>query len=433
MRHGLKEIARRFGTLAALSGLVAGLLVASAPAALSDHGGTAENPLNVVKNCDEAAGSGATFVCVITVTNTRPGTEAAPTPIGSVLFEDEPEPDNVVRIVDFTQGDPDTECGITDADSSSDSPDLTCTIQALDREDPSETITLTFQARSDACGTERTRDVTNTAFATRNNVENDPVSDEDSEVITITCEADLDLAKECENVTADRGTSPEGRVRVAPRDRIRCTLTVFNIGPGAALNVVLTDNIPEIAEIDPASVQSDPSAEDGGFACVVQEDPDEELRCEDPEMLNGEVNTVTYEAIVGTEGVGPGRSFNNQANVTSDTFDPDDTNNDDQANFETLPCDRNLDARRANRGVSITGTRGDDVICGSRFGDAINALAGNDIVYGFAGNDAINGSRGNDILSGGSGNDAIRGHTGFDRIDGGTGRDACSGESKVRC
>ncbi|HVE90876.1 MAG TPA: hypothetical protein VNE62_01045 [Actinomycetota bacterium] len=449
MLHALQAGCRRLGTVAALGALVAGLLVVSAPAAMSDHGGSLEEPLNVVKACPDAVNAGEEFDCTITITNTSPFGGEFPAPITDITVEDETEPNNTVRVIGAAGQSPGTTCQATDGNSESDVPDVTCQIEQLDEQDQ-EVITITFQARPDACGEAQTTDVTNTASA-NGTYFTGPVEDEDSEVITITCEADLVLDKECQNATADRGTGPEGRIRVAPGDRIRCTLTVFNEGPSAAFDVVLTDNIPEIAEIDPASVQSDPSAEDGGFACVVQENPDEELRCEDPEMLNGETNTVTYEAVVGSEGVGPGRRFNNQANVDSGTFDPDDTNNDDLENFETPPCDRNLDARGASRGVSITGTRGNDVICGSRFGDSINALAGNDIVFGFGGNDAINGNYGNDAIFGGTGNDAIRGYygndnifgesgndalrgdAGTDRIDGGLGRDACSGESKVRC
>ncbi|HVE92488.1 MAG TPA: hypothetical protein VNE62_09360 [Actinomycetota bacterium] len=441
MRHVLNEIARRVGTLAALSGLVAGLLVASSPPALSDHGGTAANPLNVEKDCgdpdDEGFGSGTYFGCAITLTNTQRGTDQAETPINNVTLTDEMEPNNAVRVFDVIPFRPDTTCTITDRESATDTPDVTCQIPALGvgPGDFVETISIIFQARPDACGGERTRDVTNTATASGTHTVSGPTTDDDSEVITIVCEADLELEKDCENVTSNRGTGPDGRIRVAPGDRIRCTLNLYNNGPGAALNVVLTDNLPETARIDPSSVrtESQSESENEAFACAVQEDPEGELRCEDPEMLYQEFHSVTYEAVVGTEGVGPGRRFNNQAAVTSDTFDPDDTDNDDQENFETPPCDGNLDARGAARGVSITGTRRTDVICGSRFGDSINALGGNDIVYGFGGNDAINGGHGNDVISGGSGNDAIRGHTGFDRIDGGTGRDACSGESKVRC
>ncbi|HVE92491.1 MAG TPA: hypothetical protein VNE62_09375 [Actinomycetota bacterium] len=455
MRHVLQDCCRRLGVFAALSGLVAGLVLVTAPNALAGHGGSDTDPMNVEKVCPNDVNAGDQYNCTIEVTNTRPGTAGAPNQLTDIVLTDEHEPDNMVRVIQVSDDDGDnTRCAVEDPESASDTTDVTCGIATLGGSNPSTVITILFEAKPEACGDEESAAVNNTASATGTytpfGVAARQETDTDNELIAITCAADLVLDKECENATADRGTGPEGRIRVAPGDRIRCTLTVTHREGGVAQNVVLTDNIPEIAEIDPASVESEPPSE-GGFTCVVQDDPEEELRCTDPEMREGDVTTVTYEAVVGAEGVGPGRRFNNQANVTSDTRELDENDNSDRENFETPPCDRNLDARFARRGVSITGTRGNDVICGSRFGDSINALAGNDIVYGFGGNDAINGNYGNDIIFGGSGNDAIRGYfgndnifgesgndalagnAGFDRIDGGTGRDACSGESKVRC
>ncbi len=70
----------------------------------------------------------------------------------------------------------------------------------------------------------------------------------------------------------------------------------------------------------------------------------------------------------------------------------------------------------------IGGTADDDVICGNRLGNKINAGAGNDTVYGGAGDDLIEGGDGNDILYAESGNsDELQGGAGDDTLYGGDG------------
>ena len=99
----------------------------------------------------------------------------------------------------------------------------------------------------------------------------------------------------------------------------------------------------------------------------------------------------------------------------------------------------------------ITGTAGDDVICGSDDPDVISALGGNDIVFGRGGDDIIAGGDGNDLIvadvgddlvaggdgddriHAGNGDDLVAGGDGDDRINGGHGRDRCGGEDLKRC
>jgi dipeptidyl aminopeptidase/acylaminoacyl peptidase len=108
----------------------------------------------------------------------------------------------------------------------------------------------------------------------------------------------------------------------------------------------------------------------------------------------------------------------------------------------------------------ITGTEGNDVICGSSGRDFIAALggddviypgggdddvaagSGNDIVFGDHGNDRISGARGNDTLFGdqgsdqisaGAGNDIASGSEANDQVVGGDGADECYGEARELC
>lgn len=93
---------------------------------------------------------------------------------------------------------------------------------------------------------------------------------------------------------------------------------------------------------------------------------------------------------------------------------------------------------------TITGTSGDDVLCGSAGNDVINGRggddlilagaghdtvdggAGDDVVYGTGGEDTIDGGDGRDALHGQEDNDAIRGGAGRDDLDAGTGNDVLS-------
>lgn len=89
----------------------------------------------------------------------------------------------------------------------------------------------------------------------------------------------------------------------------------------------------------------------------------------------------------------------------------------------------------------IEGTRGDDVILGSRRRDRIRAGPGDDVVCAGGGEDLVQGAAGadrvstgrgdddlqggpgDDALAGGAGRDQLQGHAGDDRLDGSTGRD----------
>lgn len=53
----------------------------------------------------------------------------------------------------------------------------------------------------------------------------------------------------------------------------------------------------------------------------------------------------------------------------------------------------------------ITGTAGDDVICGGPNNDTIDGLGGSDVILGGAGNDTLVGASGRDTLNGGPGTD----------------------------
>jgi TolB protein len=87
----------------------------------------------------------------------------------------------------------------------------------------------------------------------------------------------------------------------------------------------------------------------------------------------------------------------------------------------------------AQRGCTITGTAGNDILRGTTGDDVICGLAGDDVISGDGGDDRIVGGAGADVISGGTGADVLLGGRGNDLlnardraadvVDGGAGRD----------
>lgn len=75
------------------------------------------------------------------------------------------------------------------------------------------------------------------------------------------------------------------------------------------------------------------------------------------------------------------------------------------------------------REATIIGTRGDDVLTGTRDGDAIAGLGGDDVIRGLDGNDALCGGDGDDVIEGAAGLDAVILGRGADSGTGGPGFD----------
>jgi len=84
---------------------------------------------------------------------------------------------------------------------------------------------------------------------------------------------------------------------------------------------------------------------------------------------------------------------------------------------------------QGDRGSSVSGLAGNDVICGSSGNDTLSGGAGNDKILGQNGNDSLNGGVGNDRLVGGTGNDALNGAAGVNTLQGGRGIDTLNAAS----
>jgi hypothetical protein len=92
-----------------------------------------------------------------------------------------------------------------------------------------------------------------------------------------------------------------------------------------------------------------------------------------------------------------------------------------------FPKCRGKTATRAAIGRRTRGTKGPDVIVGSKRAERIKGGPGRDRICGRGGKDKIAGGRGADRLIGGPAEDLITGGRGRDRLDGGKARDRLRG------
>ncbi|WP_306395562.1 DUF4214 domain-containing protein [Telluria beijingensis] len=74
------------------------------------------------------------------------------------------------------------------------------------------------------------------------------------------------------------------------------------------------------------------------------------------------------------------------------------------------------DPRGSSKGMTLTGTAGNDRLVGGDLDDILIGLGGNDTLRGGAGDDVLEGGDGDDLLEGGDGNDILRGGRGHDEL-----------------
>lgn len=85
-------------------------------------------------------------------------------------------------------------------------------------------------------------------------------------------------------------------------------------------------------------------------------------------------------------------------------------------------------------GDSLEGGNGQDVVVGGEDNDSLRGDNGQDLLLGEGGSDSLRGGHGNDVLVGGEGSDSLRGEQGSDDLDGGAGEDAADGgQGRDRC
>jgi uncharacterized repeat protein (TIGR01451 family) len=182
---------------------------------------------------------------------------------------------------------------------------------------------------------------------------------------------------------------------------ITYTVSVENLGPDTANDVVVTDELPPQLSLQSATA-------DVGV-CV----GDPTIVCSLGALDDGETAQVTIVGKAEERG-----SVENTASVVSSADDPDRTNDARSATSRV--------ARAANA-CTITGTDGDDRLRGTSAGDVICGLGGDDTLVGLGGNDDLIGAAGADRLRGGGARDRLNGGRGRDRLVGGAGRDTLVG------
>lgn len=79
-----------------------------------------------------------------------------------------------------------------------------------------------------------------------------------------------------------------------------------------------------------------------------------------------------------------------------------------------------------NRDNIITGTAGNDILCGGGGDDILKGIYGADLLIGGAGDDLLKGGTGNDAAIGQGGDDLLQGAAGFDSLQGWDGADVCA-------
>jgi uncharacterized repeat protein (TIGR01451 family) len=210
------------------------------------------------------------------------------------------------------------------------------------------------------------------------------------------------------------------------------TVEVRNAGPDPAENVTLTDDLAGGLELLTAAATAGTCERRGG-----------RVVCELRTIARGGSETATIQVRVKKRK----GTIENSASVSSDTADPDATNDSDTEETTIgagTTCGRKTATVVGTPGNDdLAGTEGSDVIVADTGDDRVSAAGGKDVICGGDGNDVLNGGSGNDTAKGGSGNDrltgksgsdALKGNRGRDRLRGGAGNDLLAGgKSRDRC
>jgi uncharacterized repeat protein (TIGR01451 family) len=221
------------------------------------------------------------------------------------------------------------------------------------------------------------------------------------------------------------------------------TIQAQNLGPDAATNVTITDQLPKGVSFVSATTTAGRCAHKGRkITCGLG-------TLNAPTIDYGGPPTVTIAVIPRKVGL-----ITNSASVRATQKDPVAANSKATATTTVIgppaSCRGNV--------ATITGTAGADTLIGTAGPDVIAALGGNDTIGSLGGRDLVCAGRGNDyvgagtaadrvlggagqdrligrggpdLLKGNAGNDLLKGGRGADRLRGGSGFDRCRGRTRV--
>ena len=191
------------------------------------------------------------------------------------------------------------------------------------------------------------------------------------------------------------------------------TIEVQNLGPSAATNVVVTDNLP--STVDFVSASNGCSRKGRRVTCNVGG-----LAASG----GGAKQSLTITVRPNKAG-----TISNTAEVKSAETDPQASNSSDTENTVVNAKPPPPPGPLTCRGVAATvkGTPGSDDLVGTGGPDVVAALGGNDEIATFAGNDLVCAGRGNDSVGAGSAADRVFGGDGADLLLGRGGADLLRG------
>jgi uncharacterized repeat protein (TIGR01451 family) len=190
-------------------------------------------------------------------------------------------------------------------------------------------------------------------------------------------------------------------------------IAVSNAGPDAASSVSLTDATP--AGTTFASLAFPAVGTAGTVACT------------NPSLAAATGGSFSL-AVRVDAGTAVGTTITNSATVASTTPDPDATDNAATTTSTVGAALELCTIEGTNKADALTGTSGDDVICGGNGNDTIDGAGGNDVVVGGNGKDTVTGGDGNDVVQGRNGKDSVTGGLGLDVLSGGNGKDSLNAQ-----
>jgi uncharacterized repeat protein (TIGR01451 family) len=225
------------------------------------------------------------------------------------------------------------------------------------------------------------------------------------------------------DLSVEQSDSPDP---VSEDAELTYTISVRNLGPDAATDAELTDELSSQVSFVSATSSQGNCAHNG-----------KTVRCALGDLAVDAVNpaaTVTVKVIPKKPG-----TISNLALVA---VGPSDSDPEGANNRVTEPTaviaasEPGTGVTCGGREATIVGTGAAETLLGTAQRDVIQARGGNDMIRGLevgdvvcagGGDDTVRGGGGNDRLRGGAGRDLVKGGGGADALDGGTGRDRCRG------
>lgn len=202
-------------------------------------------------------------------------------------------------------------------------------------------------------------------------------------------------------------------------------ITVSNVGPDAAQNVVVTEKLPAGTEyISATSTQGTCDVKGNALTCSLGN-----LAADPNSPYTAGSVTITLKV----KAPAKAGTISNTAEVTSDTGDPNPANNTVTATTKVVGGGgggQGGNPSCAGVKATIVGTSGADVLKGTSKRDVILARGGSDEISSAGGKDLICAGAGKDRVKAGGGRDVILGAGGRDRLAGQGGDDKVRGQGR---